>query len=305
MNKIAISTIVALICLCLQVQAQTDKPEFLSTDDGTRLFVKKSGNGPVCIFVHGGPGAWSKSFEDLKGNRLETSLAMVYYDQRGCGRSDSAATGDYSLQTMISDIDLIRKHYGADKVYLIAHSFGGILAANYALKFPDHVKGLILLNSTLNMRHSLTGQINYVNSLLKTTFTPADSSFSALTSAFSAARKALADKGLGYKMLSDNKQTVALVEKIDAENPGDYAFAHKVFDINAYWEDYTQITPKITLPVLVITGQKDHSVGEDHYQLFRFPDQEVRKMSAGHIDYYENNEAFTSSVFDFVRRTNK
>ena len=51
---------------------------FITTSDNVKLFAKVSGNGPVCIFVHGGPGAWSKSFEDMRGNSLEGKLRMVY-----------------------------------------------------------------------------------------------------------------------------------------------------------------------------------------------------------------------------------
>jgi hypothetical protein len=60
---------------------------FIKPSDDVKLFGKIAGNGPVCIFVQGGPAAWSKSFEDMKSNSLERKLRMVYYDQRGSGRS--------------------------------------------------------------------------------------------------------------------------------------------------------------------------------------------------------------------------
>lgn len=63
-----------------------DSSVYIETQDGVKLFAKSAGNGPVCIFVHGGPGAWSKSFEEMGGRALEKRLKMVYLDQRGCGR---------------------------------------------------------------------------------------------------------------------------------------------------------------------------------------------------------------------------
>jgi len=284
----------------MSVQGQSKMNDYLTTDDGTKLFVKKSGTGPICIFIHGGPGAWSKSFERLKGNNLETNLSMVYYDQRGCGRSQKSASGDYSLERMTKDIDLIRKHYGATKVYLMAHSFGGILALNYALSHPDHVKGLILANSTLNMRNSITGQINYINSLLKTDFAVPDSTPASLISTFLEAKKALSEKGLSYKMLSDRKTHVDRVDEIDGQNPSDYDFAKHVFSIAEYWQDYTPMTTRVKLPVLIIAGEQDHAIGENHYSLFRFMNGNVRKINGGHILYYEKNKAFIRSVFDFI-----
>jgi proline iminopeptidase len=99
---------------------------------------------------------------------------MVYYDQRGSGYSENSSEGNYSPDRMIEDIEEIRKHYGAEKVYLLAHSFGGILATQYASKYPDHVKGLILANCTLNMKYSLQQQISYMNKLMNTDFKAED-----------------------------------------------------------------------------------------------------------------------------------
>ena len=65
MYKITISIIISFIFINLKAQVPTKKDSFLITDDGTELFVQKSGDGPVCIFIHGGPGAWSKTFKDL------------------------------------------------------------------------------------------------------------------------------------------------------------------------------------------------------------------------------------------------
>lgn len=303
MNRIQSSIVLLLVCVGMGAQGQSRINDYLTTDDGTKLFVKKSGNGPICIFIHGGPGAWSKSFDRLKGENLETNLSMAYYDQRGCGRSQKSASGDYSLERMVKDIDLIRKHYGAAKVYLMAHSFGGILALNYALSHPDRVEGLILANSTLSMRNSLEGQINYINSLLKTDFAAPDSTSASLMSTFLKAKKALAQKDLGYKMLSDSKMNVDKVDEIDSQNPSDYDFSRHVFSIDDYWKDYTPMTKQVKLPVLIITGEKDHSIGENHYLLFHFINGNVRKINGGHILYYEKNEEFIHSVFDFISGT--
>lgn len=301
MQKISVAILLLLTCLGFQLAAQTKTDHFLTTDDGARLFVKKSGKGAICIFIHGGPGAWSKSFEDLKGNNLEQHLSMVYYDQRGCGRSQKSPREDYSLDRMLKDIDLIRQHFKADKVYLLSHSFGGILAVNYALKYPEHVKGLILANSTLNLRYSLENQLSYMNTLMATHYTATGPSHEALMAAFMKAKHALSEKGWNYKMLSDHKKNVDLVQKIDDQSPSDYDFAKHVFQQEVYWQDYSQRTSEIKVPVLVITGAKDHAIGENHYTSFDFVNQQVEKINGGHLLYYENNPAFIKAIFDFVK----
>jgi len=297
---VTLAVLGVLTLFSMRLNGQTSSDNYISAKDGTRLFVKKSGNGAICIFIHGGPGAWSKSFEDLKGSNLEQHLSMVYYDQRGCGRSDKSANGNYSLQTMVDDIDLIRQHFKADKVYLLAHSFGGILAANYALKYPDHVKGLILTNSTLNLRYSLENQIGYMGKLLNSDFRPKDRSNKSLMAAFMKAKRLLTEKHLDYKMLSDNKRSVDQVDQIDHENPSDFDFAKHVFQVEDYWKDYSASSRKIKVPVLVITGTKDHAIGEDHYKSFQFLNQQIAKIQGGHLLYYENNSAFLKAVFGFI-----
>jgi len=285
----------------LHAQYHADYEEnHLITDDGTQLYVKKSGEGPLCIFVHGGPGAWSGSFEKLKGKNLEKKLAMVYYDQRGCGRSGKSTT-DYSLERMVNDIEAVREHYQADKIYLLSHSFGGILALNYAIKYPEHVQGLILANSTLNMHGSLNAQLQYMDSLSGYKSIPADSTTSSFIASFMQAKTALSEKGLDYKTISDNKQHVDLLNQIDHTNPGNYDFAQNIFQIEDYWKDYSTLTNNVMVPVLVITGKKDYAIGINHYKSFNFPNKSVQKLKGGHLLYFENNKEFCRTIFRFIK----
>jgi proline iminopeptidase len=136
------------------------------TSDSVALYLKVSGKGVPCIFVHGGPGAWSRSFEAMGGSSLEKHLTMYYYDQRGCGRSQATSNNDYSINRMVEDIENIRVLSGVPQVYVMGHSFGGILAFKYAEKYPVHVKGLILLNATLYINNSLLAQVQFMNQLL-------------------------------------------------------------------------------------------------------------------------------------------
>lgn len=300
MKKETILFVLILLSLNLQAQeilTKNSKAEYVETDDSVKLYLKKSGQGPVCIFIHGGPGAWSRSFEDLGGNNLEKKLTMVYYDQRGCGRSENSPDEDYSLNRMVEDIEQIRKHLKAEKVYLLSHSFGGILAVNYALKYHDHVKGLLLANSTLNVQYSLNEQIKYINKLVGTKFTAMNDD---VIPTFLKAKKVLGEKGLDYKRLSDDKLSVEKLEEIDRQNQGTYEFARNGLAIKDYLKDYTEFTREITCPVLVITGTKDNAIGVKHHKSFEFPHEKVVKIDGGHILYYEQNAEFITAIFSFV-----
>jgi len=285
---------------CQQKNAATRlNDSTILTSDSVALYLKVSGRGAPCIFVHGGPGAWSRSFEAMGGNSLEKHLTMYYYDQRGCGRSQSASGNDYSLNRMIEDIENIRLLSGAPQVYVMGHSFGGILAFKYAEKYPAHVKGLILLNATLYINNSLLAQVEFMNQLLGEHIVVKNRD--SVLSSFLAAKALLTKKQLDYKILSDNKATVETLESID-NAPRNYSFAKQAFGIPAYFADFTKETANLRVPVLVIAGTADHNIGPDHYKLFHFPRQQTKIITGGHVLYYEKNRAFTETVVGFMNQ---
>jgi len=270
---------------------------FTVTSDSTKLFTKISGNGDLCIYVHGGPGMWSDSFENLKGKNLESRLKMVYYDQRGSGRSFAATNNDYSVNRMVEDIEDVRKKLGSPKVYLMSHSFGGIIATSYAAKYGQNLKGLILVNSTLYLNDSVMSQVAYANKLVGTKIEIKDDQY---MPALSEAMNVLSEKGLMYKLLTDSQENMESLNKIDAKRPEENGFRNNVWSINEYFGDFTKLTSNIKIPVLVITGTEDHAVGPDHYKLFRFPNQKIAEIKGGHLLYFENNPEFLQSVFAFI-----
>jgi pimeloyl-ACP methyl ester carboxylesterase len=102
----------------------------------------------VLIAIHGGPGMSSDymtSLERLAGDQL----AVVTYDQRGTGRSSSPPpdVANYTLDKYVADLDAVRETTGREKVHLLGHSWGGIVALRYATVHPDRVETLILLGS--------------------------------------------------------------------------------------------------------------------------------------------------------------
>ena len=288
-----------LSCTSAPEDESKSAEEFLlRTNDGSHLFVKVSGSGPPCIFVHGGPGAWSKSFEELGGKALEEQFTMIYFDQRGSGRSQNAK--DYRLKRMILDIEELRNHLELDHVFLMSHSFGGIIATNYARAYPKNLKGLILVNATLNIKKSLKAQIKYINELTGENITVA--SKDALLPSFGKARTELEEAGLGYKVLTDQKSNFEKLEEIDSESPSGSDFAQKVWDFPEYMKNYVFMTQKIQVPTLVIGGTKDHAVGVNHYKAFKFPNSMLAEIKGSHILYFEKNQEFIEAVSKFTEK---
>lgn len=135
----------------------TDKmgPEEIITSDGVHLYVEVRGNGTPCLYIHGGPGCGSYWMQKFSGQMLERRFRMIYLDQRGTGRSTSPKDGNYSLDRVIMDFEEVRKVLGILKWITLSHSFGGILQMGYAERHPKVIRGMIMLNCTLDIEDSL------------------------------------------------------------------------------------------------------------------------------------------------------
>ncbi|GEN72251.1 alpha/beta fold hydrolase [Chryseobacterium lathyri] len=303
MKSIHFLLLLFLAAIGISAQKSSTEQSF-ETSDHVKIRYKVSGKGDACIYVPGGPGQGYPSFELLGGNNLEKNMQMVYMDQRGSG--ESGKSENYHLDAMVQDIEELRQHLKFDKVFLLAHSFGGIIAVNYAKKYPQHTKGLILANITLHFLNdeTLKEQIEYGNNLLQlqNKAIPRDSLSSELSKISAALRK----KRIGYKFLTEDIETIRQTDKIDSLHPRIIDFGMAVIskpkEFPEYYTDYAPITKDIHVPVLVITGKMDKAVGTMHYKTFRFPDQKVVAIDGGHLLYYEKNREFVNAVWHFISK---
>ena len=101
----------------------------------------------VCFVLHGGPlidlgylRPWMDDLSDV--------MQLVYVDYRGTGRSERMPPESYTLENTIDDLEALRIHLGLDRIAVLGHSHGGILAMPYALKYPDSVSHLLLMATT-------------------------------------------------------------------------------------------------------------------------------------------------------------
>jgi len=80
-------------------------------------------------------------------DRLSDSFHLIYYDQRGRGRSaDRVQPEDVTLASDIADVEKVRQYFKLDSVVLLGHSWGTVLALEYALRYPERVSRMILMN---------------------------------------------------------------------------------------------------------------------------------------------------------------
>jgi proline-specific peptidase len=120
--------------------------ESFRTADGRVLAYRREGSGPLLVCHPGGPGFSSRYFGDLAG--LGESFTLILVDPRGTGGSDRPADPRaYTTEDYVADVDQLRAHLGLERMLLLGHSHGGVVAAAYAVAHPERVEKLVLAST--------------------------------------------------------------------------------------------------------------------------------------------------------------
>src|SRR5262245_7310298 len=120
--------------------------ESFRTADGRTLSYRCKGTGPVLVCHPGGPGFSSRYFGDLAG--LGEQCTLILLNPRGSEGSDRPADARaYQIPDYVSDLDELRAHLGLERMLLLGHSHGGVIAAAYAAEHPDRVERLVLAST--------------------------------------------------------------------------------------------------------------------------------------------------------------
>jgi len=146
-----IKPFVILLLLALAISSCSDKPpqvkEGFFIVNGSDVYYKTMGQGDPLLVIHGGPVLDHSYFLPHLEN-LAKDYQLIFYDQRACGRSsieiDSATM---NMAGFVEDIEQIRQKLGIEKLNILGHSWGGLVAMEYAVAHNDKLDHLILANS--------------------------------------------------------------------------------------------------------------------------------------------------------------
>jgi proline iminopeptidase len=138
-----------------------------------RVWTKRVGNNPriKVLLLHGGPGATHEYFEAFDSYFPRESIEYYYYDQLGSAFSDQPKEPSlWNLPRFVEEVEQVRVARGLDSsnFYLLGHSWGGLLAMEYALQYQQHIKGLVISN----MMASVPAYIEYAESALMPAMDP-------------------------------------------------------------------------------------------------------------------------------------
>ena len=122
-----------------------------------KVWTKRVGSGAVkVLLLHGGPGFPHDYLEAMESFLPQAGIEMYYYDQLGVGNSD--VPDDPSLWTLpryVREVEEVRQGLGLDHFVLFGHSWGGILAMEYALNYQQHLRALVISNMTAGTQSCL------------------------------------------------------------------------------------------------------------------------------------------------------
>lgn len=277
--------------------------EELRAVNGTELYVKRVGRGDPVIVVHGGP-VLEHGYLLPYLTPLAQTRELIFYDQRLSGRSagrvDSASV---RLATFVEDIEALRLSLGLDRITLMGHSWGGLLALNYAMRYGEHLQSLVLLDP---MPPS-TALWQQEESVLASRVSPADSAALAAlraTEAFTSREPDAVEQALRIAFRAQFHDR-ARIEGLRLYVPQDYAersrqFGYLMGDLTSF--DLLDSLPAVRAPTLIVYGADEPAAELSGAALTaRMPHARLVTIGgAGHFPFIEQPDAFLAVVRAFL-----
>ncbi len=270
------------------------------------LHYVSTGSGPVTILaLHGGLGSDLSSLRPWL-DPLSEQATVVYYDHRGNGRSPrSPSDSSADMDVWVEDADAVRRHLGLERVVLLGHSFGGCIAQEYALRYPDRLDGLILCSTAPAYDH-----LEVVVANVRDRGTPEQAAaFEAGFAAPPASDDAMRE-GFGvilplyFHAPDAPHQRQAIRALVDETAFSAASYVASAAALTTF--DTRDRLGGITAPTLVLNGDDDFLTPTDHAARrlhAAIPDSELAVLDrSGHFPHIEAHDAFIASVQDWLGR---
>lgn len=283
--------------------------------NGARIWYRVAGNwdgrsAPI-VYLAGGPGGNSSTFETVGGPQLERDNLVVYYDQRGTGRSERPASGDYAIATLVDDIEALRLHLGVPQITLLAHSFGAVLGLEYAAKYPQQVAAAVLAGPLWNAPSSCLEHIERLSVLRPDAYRTlvAEGMPSKEEACEANPIRGRERERITEANMFPDPETLVLLNRLEEEsglkNTGELGRA--VFSQGLMRYRFAG-ADQVTAPVLVVGGGKDYAAGpRTQRQLAEtLPRGRLLEYEGlGHWTFLEDPERFARDVSAFLRSAGK
>lgn len=322
--------VLGIACACSLMAAACATPltsggQYIQVN-GSRQWVLRTGPiaAPTILVLHGGPGASETLLFRHFNRELETNLQMVYWDQRGAGRSydPSAPPSEMNVEQFLSDLDVVVEYIRSttnSQIFLLGHSWGSALGVIYTNRRPSKVRGFIGVNQVADAARQerasyawcLSEAIKRKNSralqALKTAGPP-PFSYSALM-----VKNHWVEKFGGYFAHGFNKYAIALSAMMRGETSlGEVRRLIEAnnFSLRAIYPetatlDLMQLVPSLSVPTAFLLGRHDRQcpadIAAEYYATLSAPVKELFwfENSAHNVPFEEPME-FNNIVFRLV-----
>lgn len=288
----------------------------IETPNGTfRVWTKRVGNNPTIkvLLLHGGPSATHEYFEAADSYLPEAGIEYYYYDQLGSFYSDpSDDPALWTIEHYVDEVEQVRVALGLDSsnFYLLGHSWGGILAMEYALAHGENLKGLVVSN----MMASIPAYNEYAHDVLMPQLDPA---VLAEVQAIEAAQDF--ENPRYMELLTPNwyEQHILRMPADQWPDPVQRAFAHLNYPLYKAMQgpsemgaggslemwDRTEDLKNIMVPTLVIGARYD-TMDPTHMEWMagEFPKGHYLYCAEGsHMDMYDDQVTYFTGLIDFLK----
>jgi proline iminopeptidase len=278
------------------------------------VWTKRFGNNPKIkvLLLHGGPGGDHEFFESFESFLPQEGIEFIYYDQLGSYRSDKPTdTALWTTERFVEEVEQVRQalHLDNSNFYLLGHSWGGILAMEYALKYQQYLKGLIVSN----MMSSCPKYDAYNKEVLQKKMNP-----KIVDSILYFEKTKTTNNPRYMNLLLDNYYNKHVCRVYPFPESVKRAFAHtnaEVYTIMqgpsefgisgrlALW-DRTADLPKIKIPTLVIRGIHDTMDPEFMKMMSeKFPNGSLVTCTNGsHCSMWDDQENYFKGLIGFLKK---
>lgn len=274
--------------------------------NGVSHYIKKMGKGEPIVVLHGGPGLFHNylvsSFE-----KLAEQYQIIFYDQRGSGKTAFPTdTASITVENFVADLEAIRQHLKIEKMNLTGHSWGAILAINYAKQFPNNLNKLILIAPAPANTEYFDQMFRNMQNKRK------DEDIKEMVKIMSS--KDFDDRNPDAVLQAikiGDKVNLADQSKIDelyanmtftAASANNMLLVNSIMEKNFFNYNITENMNLITCPTLIVLGDLDNvpfasaQLLQDNLQNARL---EVLK-SAGHYPFFEAQKDFNFAIESFI-----
>ena len=276
-----------------------------SSYDGTRLAYTESGTGPRLVCLPGGPGRASAYLEDLAGLAQERTLVLL--DTRATGHSEVPADpSSLRFDRLADDVEALREHLGEERLDLLGHSAGCLVAQAYAAAHPERVRSLVLVTPSDRLQGGDRRDVPAIRASRSDEpwYAEAAEAQAALADAPPAQQQALvrATRPFFYGRWDERTQAHAATADRQSSKRAELGFGAGVEEVDV--PGLLAALSGLDVPVLVVGGDRDALTGVDsvHAVARAFPSATSLVLPrAGHFPWVDEPEAFRAAVGGFLR----